>query len=117
MLFYLQTACVVITMIHMWIRPYQSEFLNTFDGIMLLCIVLEVNINTFPFLKSMTTEVSIVIVMLPLILLSTVIIKKLFHLCVMKWHYYHYTSINDFIDDERVSDVVIRYVASYVLYN
>ena len=39
MLFYLQTACVVITMIHMWIQPYQSDFLNTFDGIMLLCIV------------------------------------------------------------------------------
>ena len=77
---------------------------------MLLCIVLGVNINTFPFLKNMTTEVSIVIVVLPLLLLSIVVIKKVFHFYLMNWRYYHYTSINDFISDERVSDIVIRYV-------
>ena len=33
MLFYLQTACVVIVMIHMWIQPYQNEVLNAFDAI------------------------------------------------------------------------------------
>ena len=111
MLFYLQTVCVAIVMVHMWIQPYQNEFSNAFDGVMLLCIVLEVNINIFPFLKYMTTEVSIVIVMFPLILLSMVIIKKVFHFCMMKWCYYHYTSLHDFVDDERVSDVIIRYVA------
>ena len=112
MLFYLQTACVIIVIIHMWIQPYQNEFLNAFDGVMLLCIVLEVNINTFPFFKSMTTEVSIVIVTFPLILLSMVIFKKVYHFCVMKWRYYHYTPLYDFADDERVSDVVIRFVTS-----
>ena len=110
MLFYLQTACVVIAMIHMWIQPYRNEFLSAFDGVMLLCIVLEVNINTFPFLNSMTTEVSIVIVMLPLLLLSSVVIRKVFYFYLMKWRYYHYTPINDFVSDERVSDIVIRYV-------
>ena len=110
MLFYLQTACIVIVMIHIWIQPYHNKFLNAFDGVMLLCVVLEVNINTFPFLKSMTTEVSIVVVLLPLILLSIIFIKKVFHFYLMKWHYYHYTPINDFVSDERVSDVVIRYV-------
>ena len=119
MLFYLQTACVVIVMIHIWIQPYQNEFLNAFDGVMLLSIVLEVNINTFPFLNSMTTEVSIVIVMLPLLLLSSVVIKKVFHFYLMRWRCYHYTPINDFVSDERVSDVAIRYVhiCSYMIYS
>ena len=111
MLFYLQTTCVVIAMIHIWIQPYQNEFLNAFDGIMLLCIVLGVNINIFPFLKSLTTEVSIVIVLFPLSLLSFIAIKKAIHFCMMKWHHRHYDPIIDFVDDKRVSDVVIRYVA------
>ena len=109
MLFYLQTACVVIVMIHIWVQPYHNEFLNIFDGVMLLCIVLEVNINTFPFLKSMTTVVSIVIVMFPLILLSIIAIKKVIHFCMMKWHYRHYDHVDDFVDDGRVSDIVLRY--------
>ena len=104
MLFCLQTACVVIAMIHMWIQPYQNEFLNAFDGVMLLCIVLEVNINTFPFLKNMTTEISIVIVVFPLILLSIIFIKKVIHSCLMKWHHHHYIPLNSFVDDERVLD-------------
>ena len=115
MLFYLQTACVVIAMIHVWIQPYQNEFLNALDSVMLLCIVLEVNITMFPYLKNMATEVSLVIVIFPLILLSAIIIKKMLHFCLMKWHHRHYNPINDFVDDERISDVVIRYVASYVL--
>ena len=115
MLFYLQTTCVVIAMIHVWIQPYQNEFLNALDSVILLCIVLEVNITMFPYLKSMATEVSLVIVIFPLILLSAFIIKKMLHFCLMKWHHRHYNPINDFVDDERVSDVVIRYVASYVL--
>ena len=114
MLFYLQTACIVIVMIHMWIQPYHNEFLNAFDGVMLLCIVLEVNINTFPFLNNMTTEVSLVIILFPLIFLSTIIVKKVIYSCFMKWHHYQYTPVNDFIDDERVSDVDLRYVAMHV---
>ena len=111
MLFYLQTACIVIAMVHIWFQPYQNDFLNAFDGVMLLCIVLEVNINTFPLLKSMTTEVSMVILMLPLIMLSMIIIKKVFHFCIMKWQHRDYIAINDFVSDERASDLVIRYVA------
>ena len=38
MLFYLQTACVAITMIHMWIQPYQNEFLNAFDGVIIIIV-------------------------------------------------------------------------------
>ena len=114
MLFYLQTACVVIVMIHMWIQPYQNEFLNAFDGVMLLCIVLEVNINIFPFLNNITREVSLVIILFPLIFLSSIIVKKVIYSCFMKWRHYQYNPANDFIDDERVSDMDLRYVVMYV---
>ena len=117
MLFYLQTACVVIAMFHMWVQPYQNDFLNAFDGVILLCIVLEVNINTFPFLKTLTTEVSFVIVLFPLSLLSFIAIKKVFTFCMLKWHHRHYDPINDFVDDKRDSDVVIRYVCGLELMN
>ena len=117
MLFYLQTACVIFAMIHIWIQPYQNEFLNAFDGVMLLCLVLEVNINTFPFLNNMTTEISLVIILFPLIFLSAIIMKKVIYFCFMKWCYYRYTPVNDFIDDERVSDVDLRYVVMRFTFN
>ena len=117
MLFYLQTACVIIAIVHIWIQPYQNEFLNALDGVMLLLIVLVVNINTFPFLKNATTEITLMIVMLPLILVSMMIMKSVFHLCLIKWQHRHYDPINDSVDDERPSDVNIRYIFIYVLYS
>ena len=111
MLFYLQTACVVITMIHMWFQPYQKTFLNALDGIMLLLILLEVNINTFPFLKNVTTEIVVVMVILPLVLISTVAIKNVSHVCLRRYHYHHYDPIND---DDEVTNTVVRYVCSYI---
>ena len=116
MLFYLQTACVAITMIHMWILPYQNEFLNAFDGVILLCIVLEVNINLSLFEKfyNRFTEVFIVIVLFSLSLLSIIAIKKVIHFCIMKWYHRHYDPINGFVDDKRDSDMVIRFVCGLV---
>ena len=107
MLFYLQTACVVVAIIHIWIQPYQKEFLNALDGVMLLLIVLEININTFPFLKNVTIEIVVIIVLLPLILFSTVAIKKVSRFCSRKYHNYVSISNNDDHDD-RVANV-IRY--------
>lgn len=77
MLFYLQTACVVIAMVHMWIQPYQDESLNALDGLILQVMMLLVNINTFPFLHTVTTEISLILAILPLFLFATVIIKKM----------------------------------------
>ena len=77
---------------------------------MLLFIVLEVNINTFTFLKDATTEISLIIVLFPLILCSTVVTKKIFCFCLMKWHHRYYDPIDDPVDDEREPDVIIRYV-------
>ena len=79
MLFYLQTACVVIAVIHIWFQPYQNELLNALDGVMLLIMVLIVNINTFTFLQDATTEVSITLVILPLLIFFMVAVKKIIH--------------------------------------
>ena len=79
MLAYLQTACVIMAMIHMWFQPYQNEFLNALDGVILLLITLEVNLSIFPFLKTVTTEIALIIVIIPLISFSTIIIKNIFN--------------------------------------
>ena len=84
MLFYLQTACIVIALIHIWFQPYRDELLNALDSVMLLIMVLIVNINTFPFLHEVTTEISLILVMLPLFLYCTIAIKKTAHTCFGK---------------------------------
>ena len=86
MLFYLQTACVVAAMIHMWFQPYQSELLNALDGVTLLVMVLLVNINTFTSLHNGITEISLILVILPLLLFCTISIKNIVHTCVEKKH-------------------------------
>ena len=77
MLYYLQTACVVIAMLHIWIQPYKSDFLNAFDGIVLLTIILVVNANTFTILSSATSVIIIVLLLLPLIVFCVASSKKL----------------------------------------
>ena len=77
MLFYLQTACVVIAVIHMWFQPYQNELLNALDGVMLQVMVLVVNINTFAFLQDATTEISVILVLIPLLLFCMAAVKKM----------------------------------------
>ena len=83
MLAYLQTACVIMAMIHMWFQPYQNELLNGLDGVILLLIILEVNLNIFPFLKNVITEIAIIIVIIPLILFSAITIKNAIHSCLV----------------------------------
>ena len=68
MLYYLQTACVIIAMIHMCFQPYKKNILNALDGVILLILVLVVNLNTFSFLSS---AVLIFLVVLPLFVLIT----------------------------------------------
>ena len=87
MLAYLQTACVIMAMIHMWFQPYQNELLNALDGVILLLIILEVNLNIFPFLKNMITEIAIIIVIIPLILFSAITIKNVINFCLKKGQY------------------------------
>ena len=109
MLFYLQAACVIIAMIHMWFRPYRNELLNACDGVMLLLIILEANIYTVPFLKNVTTEIALILVIIPLILFSTIAIKNMFSVCLKKWYYHHHDPIDDDYD-ERLENLLIRYI-------
>ncbi|XP_065891108.1 uncharacterized protein [Dysidea avara] len=102
MLFYLQTTLVVIAMIHMWAQPYQDELLNALDGLILLVMVLVININTFPFLHSVTTEISLTLFILPLLLFCLVIIRKTMHSYIAKKkRRHHYVPIGN---DNRVAD-------------
>ena len=77
MLYYLQTACVVIAMLHIWIQPYTDNFLNAIDGIVLLTIVLTVNANTFTFLSSTTSVIVVILISLPLIVFCVASGQKL----------------------------------------
>ena len=91
MLCYLQTACVVIAILHVCIQPYKSSFLNAFDGVVLLIIILVVNVNTFTFLSSATSVIIIILVLLPLIVFSFASLI----LCIAKKLISLYTNFQD----------------------
>ena len=73
MLYNLQTACIIITMIHVCFQPYKNILLNALDGVILLILVLVVNLNTFSFLSSIS---STILVLLPLLLLICLVAVK-----------------------------------------
>ena len=113
MLFYLQTACIVIALIHIWFQPYRDELLNALDSVILLIMVLIVNINTFSFLHEVTTEISLILVMLPLFLYCTIAIKKTIHTCfgkksrVGRSHAHWYNQIDN-IDNDADENAGVR---------
>ena len=81
MLYFLQTACIIITMVHICFQPYKSYLLNALDGVILLILVLVVNLNTFSF-SFLSSISSTVLVLLPLLLLICLVtIRKLFDRC------------------------------------
>ena len=77
-LYYLQTACIIIVTIHIWIKPYRSEILNVLDAIILLTIVLVVNLASFTFSRSLTITIVVITVMFPLVLLCLTYCKTFF---------------------------------------
>ena len=84
MIYGLQTACVIIAMIHGWLQPYKSNLLNGLDEIILSILVLVVNLN-FSFFSFISTNVSLVLVVLPLLLVCFIAIRKLLvHCCARK---------------------------------
>ena len=70
MIYYLQTACVVITMTHIWIQPYKNDLLNKLNTVILLIMLLIVNLNAISFSTSTTTGIIIGLLLAPLFLLS-----------------------------------------------
>jgi len=103
MLYYLQTACVVIAMIHIWIQPYKNDFLNALDGVILLTLVLIVNVNTFAFLSSATPEIISFLVVFPLLLFCITGIKTM----IIYWKSkrrrsaYDYDQLQGYEDDQN----------------
>ena len=84
MIYGLQTACVIIAMIHGWVHPYKNNLLNGLDEIILSILVLVVNLN-FSFFSFISTNVSLVLVVLPLLLVCFIAIRKLLiHFCARK---------------------------------
>ena len=119
MAFYLQTACVVIASIHMWIQPYQSNLLNGLDGVMLLLMI---QANSYAYVNgSLTTVLEIVTIALPLILFCAIFIMKGIYSCRKKGRRYRDINIdNADIDDgeaaeENIFRQVLLTIATYVV--
>ena len=110
MAFYLQTACVIIASIHMWIQPYQSNLLNGLDGVMLLLMI---QANSYAYVNdSLTIVLEIITITLPLILFCAFFIRKAIYPCRKKECYYHYVNIDnaDIDDGVAAEENIIRYV-------
>ena len=79
MLYYLQTACVVIATIHAWIQPYNSLTLNRFDAVILQIMVLSVSVNIFAFLQPAATELVVVLIIFPLLMACFFVIRNVIY--------------------------------------
>ena len=67
-LYYLQTVCIIIVTIHVWIQPYKNDIMNILDGIILLTVVFAVNLSLFTFSRSPTVIIVVITVIFPLLL-------------------------------------------------
>jgi len=76
-LYYLQTTCVVIAMIHGWVQPYKHGLLNISDSTILLNMVLVVNLTTFRFPKHKIIGIAVILVIFPLFILFVAMAKIL----------------------------------------
>jgi len=112
MLYYLQTACVIIAMLHIWTQPYIDDFLNALDGIVLLTLILIININTFTFLSSATSPIIIILILFPLFVFCLIGSKKLIshYILKRKQQYALIDNINYVDDDINMNMNYERYV-------
>jgi len=101
MVFCLEITCLIIAAIHACLQPYDSKFLNVFDGFILLVMVIVVMISSYDFFQFATTEIALVLVVIPLpVICIAGAIKRILH-----WRRYHYVAIkDDYYDDFDVSD-------------
>jgi len=110
MLYYLQTACIMIAMFHIWIQPYTDNFLNALDGVFLLALVLVVNINTFTFLSSATSVIIVILILFPMIAFFLVGSKRLIsHILSRHQKRLQYVLIDD-VDNDRENNMNNRKV-------
>ena len=71
-LYYVQTACIIIVTIHVWIKPYKTDTLNVLDGILLMTMILVINLNSFTFSRNITVTLVVIMVLFPLLLLCLI---------------------------------------------
>ena len=70
MIYYLQTACVIIVMIHVLVQPYKNDVLNVMDTVILLTLLLVVNPSAFNFSLSSVKEIIGGFVVLPIMYIT-----------------------------------------------
>ena len=100
-MFYLQTACVVIAIVHVLIQPYQSNSLNALDGAMLLLMI---QANAFIAVDDSTFIINgMIVILLPILLFSTFVIRKAIVSYKKKKRRYGYDRINN-ADIIRLAD-------------
>jgi len=80
MIYYLQTACVIITMTHVLIRPYKNDILNAMDTVILLTLLLVINPSVFNFPQTLISGIVVALVLFPLCLVLITGIYVLFKL-------------------------------------
>ena len=119
MLYFLQTACVIIAMFHIWVQPYTDDFLNAFDGVILLALVLIVHTNSLSFLPSATSVAVVILILLPLFALCLTGSKKLISY-ILSRRQQQYDLIdyvdNSYSDEKDDSTNYGRYVYNYDLW-
>ena len=86
MVYYMQTACVVIAITHISLQPYKKHVLNVLDAAILLTMLLVVNVDNSDFSKSATAGLIYTLLLIPLILLCGKGFKELLKLLQMKVH-------------------------------
>jgi len=69
MIYYLQTACVIIAMTHVLIRPYKNYMLNVMDIVILLTLLLAINLSALNFSLVFVSGTVMVLTLLPLCLI------------------------------------------------
>ena len=74
MMFSLQILCLLIATIHMWVRPYKNKLINIFDGLILQLMVVVVTIGLSDSLQSAMPELSIILVVFPLLVFCGAVI-------------------------------------------
>ena len=85
MVYYLQTACVIITMNHVFFCPYKKHLVNILDVAILLTMLLAVNLNNFDFTKSATAGLVYILLLIPLLLLFGISFTKIVKMKLQKF--------------------------------
>ena len=78
MMYYIQTACVIIAINHVSFQPYKKQVLNVLDAAILLTMLLVVNLNNFDYSQPAMAGLIYTLLFIPMTLLFGIGIKKFF---------------------------------------